>query len=173
LLDKLKLAFNRVDMFFSVVSLSGMCLIIAIQVFNRYVLQHSLDWSEELGRYLFIWAVYIGCSYAMKEDRHLEITVLRYLLGPKGEKALIVVAYSLTIVFCIICVIFGVQMFSFLTETGQVTPALQIKIYWVYLSIPIGMGLMAIRTVERIVNILRGKSTNEPDDLSKVMSQGV
>ena len=171
--NSLKLAFKRVDMFFSVISLGGMCLIIAIQVLNRYVLHHSLDWSEELGRYLFIWAVYMGCSYAMQEDRHLEVTVLRYLFGPKAEKALVVVAYSLTTVFCIICVYFGVQMFFFLAETGQVTPALQMKIYWVYLSIPVGMGLMAIRTVERIIAICRNKEKHEADDLSKVMSQGV
>ena len=168
---KLKLAFKRLDMFFSVLSLGGMCIIISMQVFNRYVLGHSLDWSEELGRYLFIWAVYMGCSYAMQEDRHLEVTILRYLFGPKAEKALMVVAYSLTTVFCVICVYFGVQMFFFLAETGQVTPALQMKIYWVYLSIPVGMGLMAIRTVERIIGIL--KSRDDHDTLSKVLSQGV
>ncbi|ABO48956.1 Tripartite ATP-independent periplasmic transporter, DctQ component [Desulforamulus reducens MI-1] len=148
--SKLKLIYNRIDEYLSSAFLCGMILIIAMQVFNRYVLQHSLDWSEELGRYLFIWSVYVGCSYAMKEDRHLEVTIFRHMFGPKVERGLITVAYSLTIAFCLFCVVYGIKMLLFLLETGQLSPALEISMFWIYLAIPVGMGLMAIRTFERI-----------------------
>ena len=45
----------RAEEIFSSLSLAAMTLLIAVQVFQRYVLQNSLDWSEELARYLFIW----------------------------------------------------------------------------------------------------------------------
>ena len=39
-------------------------LVVSIQVFCRYVLQDSLAWTEELARYLIIWSVLFGCSFA-------------------------------------------------------------------------------------------------------------
>ena len=127
-----------------------MILVVAMQVFNRYVLQNSLDWSEELGRYLFIWGTYVGCSFAMQEDRHLEVTVIRNYLSPKLKKLMVSVAYVLTICFCLICTVYGIKMLLFLAGTGQKTPALEIKMYWIYASIPLGMGLMALRTSQRL-----------------------
>lgn len=134
-----------------------MALIIAVQIFQRYVLQSSLDWSEELARYLFIWSVYVGCSYATQKDRHLEVTIMRNLFGPTVAKVVTLGAYVCTIGFCVCATIWGFQMVEFLSGTGQKTPALEIQMYWVFLSVPVGMGLMAIRTVQRILAILRGE----------------
>lgn len=164
---KIKHIYNRIDEYLSSAFLVGMVGIITMQVFNRYVLKSSLDWSEELGRYFFIWSVYVGCSYGMKEDRHLEVTILRSLVGPKVERAIITVAYSLTIVFCLFSVVYGVEMLSFLLETGQKSPALEVSMFWIYLSIPIGMGMMAIRTGERIWKMFRNGDVaffNEADE---------
>jgi len=164
---------NRADEFFSCLFLAGMCIIIAMQVFNRYVLGNSLDWSEELGRYLFIWAVYIGCSYAMKEDRHLEVTVIRHFFGSKLERISTIIAYTLSIVFNIICIVFGIKMFIFLINTGQNSPAMEIKMYWVYLSIPLGMGLMAFRTLERVIKLFSKRNSNLNKEANRSASEGV
>jgi TRAP-type C4-dicarboxylate transport system permease small subunit len=134
-----------------------MTVLIAVQVFNRYVLQSSLDWSEELARYLFIWSVYVGCSFATQRDRHLEVTVMRNLFGAKVAKFVTVAAYICTIAFCVMVTIWGAQMIHFLAGTGQKTPALEVQMYWVYLSLPIGMGFMALRTAQRLLSIFRGE----------------
>lgn len=144
----------RIEEIVSSICLAGMTFIISMQVFNRYVLQNSLDWSEELGRYLFIWSVYVGCSYALKEDRHLEVTVIRGYVGPKLKKAVLAVAYLLTIAFCVFCLVYGIQMLMFLAGTGQKTPALEIKMYWIFASVPVGMGLMGVRTAIRLWQVL-------------------
>lgn len=148
---------GRVEEIFSSVSLALMTLITAVQVFNRYVLQNSLDWSEEFARYLFIWAVYVGCSYATQKDRHLEVTVLRHAFGGKVARYVTILAYLATIVFCVCAAVWGAKMVAFLAQTGQKTPALEISAYWVFLSVPVGMGLMALRTVERLWGVLTGK----------------
>ena len=43
--------------------LAVMSVVIVIQVIFRYFISYSLEWPEELGRYLFIASVYIGSSY--------------------------------------------------------------------------------------------------------------
>ena len=131
-------------------SLAVMVVLISMQVFFRYVLDNSLIWSEELSRYLLIWAVYIGCSFAAKEDRHLEVTFIRTLLGPRGNRVIISFSYLVTIIFCGFCVIWGVEMLEFLGRTGQRTQTLGVSVYWVYLSLTVGMALMGFRMLQRL-----------------------
>jgi TRAP-type C4-dicarboxylate transport system permease small subunit len=148
---------NKIEEYISATFLAGMALIIAVQVFRRYVLQNSLDWSEELGRYLFIWSVYVGCSYATQRDRHLEVTIARSMFGPTVAKYITIIAYVCTMLFCISVAVWGAQMVLFLVNTGQKTPALEIPMYWVFLSVPVGLGLMALRTFQRLLAIFRGE----------------
>jgi len=147
----------RFEEIFSASCLVVMTLLIAVQVFSRYVLEYSFEWSEELARYLFIWAIYVGCSYATKEDKHLEVTIFRTVAGGRLAKPFTLMAYVCTAVFCFACTWWGVEMVQFLITTGQKTPALEIKMYWVFLSLPFGMFLMGLRTVERIIGVATGK----------------
>lgn len=146
-----------IEMIISSVSLVMMTGITAVQVFNRYVLQSSLDWSEELARYLFIWAVYVGCSYATQMDRHLEVTIIRTIFKGKFARPVTIIASSLTIFFCIFTAVLGAKFVFFLAETGQKTPALEISAIWVYLCMPVGLGFMAVRTLERLWWLVTGK----------------
>ena len=50
-----------------VAALAAMAVIMGIQVFSRYVLGASLSWSEELTRYIFIWAGFLSVSYCTKK----------------------------------------------------------------------------------------------------------
>lgn len=152
---KRRLFFSRIEEVFSSSCLAFMIIIISVQVFRRYVLQSSLDWSEELARYFFIWSVYIGCSFATKEDRHLEVTILRNVGGKLWRKTIYLSSYIATIFFCGCVTVWGIQMVIFLINTGQKTQALEIDIFWIYLAIPIGMGLMCLRTFERLFYFFR------------------
>lgn len=148
--------FKRFEEIISSLCLGGMTLVITMQVFNRYVLQNSLDWSEELGRYLFIWSVYVGCSYATFKDRHLEVTVIRNFVRPRIKHIIMGLSYLLTLAFCVVCIVYGSQMLAFLAKTGQKTPALEIKMYYVFASIPVGFALMAFRNAQMFWKLIRG-----------------
>ena len=134
-----------------------MTIITVDQVFNRYVLENSLDWSEELARYLFIWSVYVGCSYATYKDRHLEVTILRTVCNGKFARPLTLFSLFCTFAFCALVTIVGVKFILFLASTGQNTPALEISAYWVYLCMPVGFGFMGLRVLERMWWIITGQ----------------
>lgn len=53
---------DSLEEFLMVASLILMTLIMGIQVFSRYVLGASLSWSEELTRYIFVWAGFLSVS---------------------------------------------------------------------------------------------------------------
>jgi hypothetical protein len=47
--------------------------VVAAQVFFRYVLNHSLFWSEELARYILVWLTFLGASVAYRRGVHPRI----------------------------------------------------------------------------------------------------
>ncbi len=168
---------NKTEQVLAATLLAVMSVLVAVQVVFRYGFDSSLTWSEELARYLLIWAVYLGCSYATKQDRHLEVTLLRHWLPPKLSKCIQVLALLLTLAFCILCTWYGVQEVSFLQSTGQRTETLEltpslyallsgqsvegvasshIPVYFFTLAIPVGIGLMGIRTLLRIWTVIAG-----------------
>ena len=152
----------RIEEVISCVCMAVMVVVIGMQVFNRYVLGSSLVWSEELGRFLFIWSVWVGCSYAMRSDRHLRVTALSQFVGPHIRKALDAFAQLATLVFCGFAIVWGTQMIAFLIRTGQQAPALEVPIYWVYLALPVGMTLMAIRCAQNLYAMFHGARERDP-----------
>jgi len=148
---------NKFEEIASSCALAAMSIIIILQVFQRYVVQQSLDWPEELARYLFIFAVYIGSSFAASERRHLEVTIVRTVFGAKIGNYFTILAYVITVIFCGIMFVWGIMMVQFVMESNQVAPALQFPMWIAYICIPLGFLLMALRTIIVIKNIVLQK----------------
>ena len=66
---------NRVEEVVLVAMFSAMVLIIFVQVIMRKT-GNSLYWSEELGKFLFVWISWLGISIAQRKGEHIKITML-------------------------------------------------------------------------------------------------
>ena len=53
-----------------------MVAVIFLQVIMRYVFSNSLSWSEELGKFLFVWITWLGISLGERMGEHIKITML-------------------------------------------------------------------------------------------------
>lgn len=151
----------RLEEFLSPLFLLGMSVIIIFQVANRYMFTYAMDWPEELGRYLFLFAVYQGTSYAEMKGRHLEITLLRTLFKGRFDLPLRLVAKVGGLIFCGIMTVWGAQMVLFVADSGQLAPALQIPMFIVYLCVPVGMCSMFLHTVVNTMQIFKLFSANK------------
>lgn len=69
---------NRVADILLVVLSATIVLIVLLAVFFRYILNHSLFWSDELVRYLFVWFTLIGASVTLREREHIQV---EYFVG--------------------------------------------------------------------------------------------
>ena len=70
------------------ISLAAMAVIMGIQVVARYLFGASLSWSEELTRYIFIWAAFLSVSYCTKKCISIKIEQF-VAFFPKRGKALL------------------------------------------------------------------------------------
>ncbi|MDH3566449.1 MAG: TRAP transporter small permease, partial [Desulfobacteraceae bacterium] len=79
-----------------------MAIIVAVQVFFRYVLNHSLFWSEELARFLLVWLTFLGASVAYYRKANPGIDILYSRMSPSIRKAsaLLIHIASITL-FCV------------------------------------------------------------------------
>lgn len=128
-----------------------MVVVIALQIFMRYIMDNSLSWSEELARYCFIWLVYLGISLAVKKGRHMSVEILLVVLKGKAKIILNIISNLLFLSFAMFAVFYGYEISMKLLTWGQSSPALNLPVGLVYLATPVGMGLTAIRLLQQII----------------------
>lgn len=140
--------------YFCMGMLAFMTVLIFLQVIMRYVFHNSLSWSEELGRYCFIWLSWIGASYCVKIDAHLRVTALIGLA--KGKMLCIVnlLMYVCWGAFAGFLAYYGVELVQMIGGHGQTSPALQLPMWIPVSSVPVGSALMTIRILGKIKDTL-------------------
>lgn len=129
--------------------------LIFLQVIMRYVFRHSLSWSEELARYVFLWQIWLGASLAVKKRRHLRIEAVKDLLPKDKQKYLELLTLLIWFGFSLFLAFKGSQLTKMLFMRGQVSPAMQIPMAYAYASVPVGSALMAIRLIGEIIGLFK------------------
>ncbi len=123
--------------------------IIFFQVIMRYVFNNSLSWSEELGKFLFVWLSWIGISIGHRRREHIKITLFVDRLPVKARKLTEILSELILIVIC------GITMFHSFTMLGiQINipyAGIKISTAWGYLSVTLGCGLFILRAIMHIL----------------------
>jgi TRAP-type C4-dicarboxylate transport system permease small subunit len=83
----------------AIAAFTGMFLCVLGQVVFRYCLGDPLVWSDELGRYLFVWASFLGWIIAARRRSHLSIDMAATRVGPRGRALLRLVGALAAIAF--------------------------------------------------------------------------
>jgi len=147
----LKLLDDHAEEIVLVILMACMSVIIGVQVFMRYVMKSSLSWSEEIARYMFIWLIYIGISYGVKTDRHINVDAVRRILPKKVNAIVSAISDIIFLIFSILLVVEGLKVTTKIFASGQRTPALQIPMGYIYMAVPLGFTLVTIRLLQKII----------------------
>ena len=155
----LKKIWEHFEEYLLVWSLMFSVALIFLQVVMRYVFINSLSWSEELARYLFLWQIWLGASFAVKKHRHLRIELFVDKLKGRKKQLFELAVLLIWFGFSLFLAIKGSELTIMLFKRGQVSPAMQIPMGYAYASVPVGCGLMAIRLLEEMAALF--KTTRE------------
>ncbi|MBA3042787.1 MAG: TRAP transporter small permease [Alphaproteobacteria bacterium] len=132
-----------------------MSALIGLQIFMRYVMGASLSWSEELSRYFFIWATYIGIAYAVRKDAHIRVTMATDLLSPKGQAVIRILTHIIFGAFALFVMYQGWFMVEKTFRFGQKSASLGMPMGIIYLAPFTGLLLVVLRLIQAIVTDLR------------------
>jgi TRAP-type C4-dicarboxylate transport system permease small subunit len=136
-----------------------MTVIVFAQIFFRYLFNIPLGWSEELARFAFVWVSFMGASALMRVKEHINVTVFIDFMPARLKAACVLMANLCAMICVYFFLVGGVELTR--NEWGQLAPALQIPMGWVYIAIPIAATLMGIwvllQTIESAQALVRGK----------------
>jgi TRAP-type C4-dicarboxylate transport system permease small subunit len=148
---------DKLNKFFEVavaVAFALMTIFIFLQVLVRFVFSNfdinvSVPWTEELSRYLMIWAVFIGGAIAMRKDNMIQLDPLVNALPAGIGKTIKVVSLLLTAVFFMFLFVLGYHYV--IQGMGQMSPVMRIPMALSFLSIPVGSAVMILNIIALFV----------------------
>ena len=122
---------------------------VLIQVCGRYVFNYSIAGTEEAARFAQVWMVLIGAGVAMRFGRHVAIDVLVTRL-PIPIARVLNVFITLGCLWFLSLVVMGALP---LLEVGkfETSPAMEIPMWTMYLSLIIGAVYFGIEVVLWVV----------------------
>jgi tripartite ATP-independent transporter DctM subunit len=109
-------------------------LVVTLQIVCRYILLELPPWSEELSRYLFIWANFVGAGVALSRNSHVSIdSLVTRMSGPVRRKLETVVIVLVT-TFAIFLLYQGVVTASAMKDNYSIT--MHFSMAWVFAALP-------------------------------------
>jgi TRAP-type C4-dicarboxylate transport system permease small subunit len=139
-------------LFFLIVIVGGM------QVFNRFVLNQSLSWSEEFMVYAHIWIVFLAIPVAYNRGSHIGMNLFVKDLPPKTQTVMTLVVDLMWLLLAGAIVFYTIVVMG--VASNQNSPALGLRMDRAYLSLAIGgsyLGLLALRKAAASVCQLRSR----------------
>lgn len=146
---------QKLEKFVSCACVAVMAVLVFANVVARKVFNHSLAFSDEMSTYLFVLMSFMGTAIAARRGAHLGLSVVTDRLRPRARARLLAVMYGVSALFCLLIVVFGVQMVVSQYRLGQETAAMQWP-EWVYGSfVPIGALFAMLAFLQGMVNLLK------------------
>lgn len=152
---------EQIEKVVSCVSVAVMAVLVFANVIARYAFNSPLAFSDEISSYLFILMSFMGTAIAARRKAHLGLSIVTDRLSPNGRKYMGVVMYAISAFFCLLIVIFGIQMVMSQYQLGQETATMQWP-EWIYgLFVPVGAAFAMIAFLSGIANMLKENEEEE------------
>ncbi len=125
--------------------LAVMVLDVGVGVFGRYLIDIPVTWSEELARYLMIWAALLAVSCGVARREHVAVTALLDRLSKNQRRMLCAGIDMLGFAFFAFLCYFGVGM----TVDGstQYATIFEMTMFIPFAAVPVSSALVCLQLV--------------------------
>ncbi|MBD3308714.1 TRAP transporter small permease subunit [candidate division KSB3 bacterium] len=130
-----------------------MVLIGGMQVFNRFVLNQSLSWSEEFQKFAHIWLIFFTIAVGYNRGSHIGMNIVVGRFPRRLQHLLILISDLLWLGLAVAIVRYTTVIMG--VAKRQTSPGLGVRMDLVYLSLVLGGGYLAIVAVRKIVGSIR------------------
>lgn len=136
-----------------------MVFVVFLQVVARYVFNSPPAWTEELARYCQVWIIILTSSICIRKGSHLAVDYLSHRMSPTLSVFINVFISFLVAIYVAVVTVFGWKLM--VVGQYQVSPAMQIKMSYVYMIFPLGGLLMFLEAVLKTASFLKKKEIPE------------
>ncbi len=146
---------DRCINWFLALLMAGMVVVITAQVWYRFVLNDPLSWSEEAGRYLFVWISFMGAAAGVRYQVHLGIDLMEKLLPPSLHRWTVALSNLIIQVFLLMIIYWGTKILGIVRF--QESASMHISMLYPYMAVPVGSAFMFINSVRVMISAIRGR----------------
>ena len=144
------------------VIMTGLCILIVISVFARFILNSPISWQYELTLVGLSCVIFIGMPMTFCKQEHLRLTFISDKFGPKVWRIYMDVIDVLLIAFLVIGVKESIGVVK--TTWGTYYQTIPIRNGIFYLSFPIGCAVSIVHLIDVILN-------RKPEDAPKAKKE--
>ncbi|TVS05012.1 MAG: TRAP transporter small permease [Rhodobacteraceae bacterium] len=152
-LDVVNRWLTRIAGYAATALLFGMLGVVIVHVFYRYVLGDSFGWTEELSRTMMVWMafLYFPTAHRYGMNVSLDIFVAAIQHHPIMRYVGLLIELSVFIMLCG-AIWLGYGLMS--RAATSFTLSLRLPLAYVYAIMPIGFGLVALVSLERLLRLI-------------------
>ena len=136
--------------FLVVLILATMACLVFLNVVLRYGFNSSINVTEEVSRYLFVWLTFLGAILAFSDNQHVSVTMLTDKLSPLKRHMLRLLTDGIMLFCCYLIVQGG--WIQFQLNINNLSPISEIPTGITYLAAVVSGVLIAILIVARLVS---------------------
>lgn len=129
--------------------IAAMVVIVWLGVVTRYLPVVGLTWTEELARYVMIWAALLAVSCAAYRCEHVGLDLLPRALPPGLSKPLRIAIDVLVVLFFVFLAVYGIDMA--LEGRMQFSTLWGLTMEVPFAAVPVSSALAAFQFLVRLV----------------------
>ncbi len=143
-------------------ALIGAMMALAIaQICSRAAFDHTLDWAEELARFMLVWSVLLVAPYAYRSGQYVAIGSFAQALPPR---LLLLTCAGLNSLAAWICAMLLVESGAFWQRGLNLSAsALPLQMAWVYVIVPVALTALLLVAVELVLRVLAALLRPDPE----------
>ena len=128
---------------------AAMCLVGLLQVFNRFVLNKSLSWSEEFQIYSHVWIVFLAIAIAYRRGAHLSVESFSSMLPPQARRVFDLLVELLWVWFAVALAYLSWRVSE--VAKLQLSPGLEIPMSYPYYAMVVGGAYLLLVVLRRML----------------------
>jgi len=148
-----------------VVCFFALTVTLLLMILSRNVpfINFDVMWTDEIGRYLLVYLVFLGSGLAMIDGKHIRVDFLLDKMSPKVRKTVELFNDLITIAFCAIMVGGG-----YILVKGTMTQAVAtlrkyfyMPMAWWNSAVMVGGAIMLVAVCVNIYNLFHNKKKKD------------
>lgn len=125
---------------------AAMIVVVSVQVALRYLLNTSIDWSDEVSRLLFVWCMFLAIPLGVREGSHVGVELLVQFLPAAPRRQL---ARVCTVLAAGLMAVVLWQTTRISAETwDELMPTLPISVNWFLVPVALSAAHAMLHLVQ-------------------------
>lgn len=147
--------YDKLEEFLLAAGITVSVLLLFANVILRYLFNSSIYGVDEITRIIFIWISWLGISIGERKGEHITIDLVLNKFKGTSYKVVRTISNLCTLTILGALAYFGCIVTFKYFNMGATSPMWHIPNWFIYLSVPVGCGIMGLRVLAKFVDTFK------------------